>query len=197
MSPGQALTWAHGSAMHMLPQHTVPGLQPPAHWFTTQVPIPSTTVHFSPGAHSLCAHGSGTQAPLTQIWPLGQLAQGAVHFPLRSQNWPLGQVTPKQGSCMQVGGLPTQIWPAGHGIAWQVWSTQTPRSQTKPVGQLTRVQGSTQLALPSVAVRQTLPAGHFVDRHWSGTQSCTCGSQTKPPGHGNSVIMHGVTQAPM
>src|SRR5579883_2269209 len=40
MSPGQALACAHGSAMHMLPQHTVPGLQPPVHWLTTHIPMP-------------------------------------------------------------------------------------------------------------------------------------------------------------
>src|SRR5690242_17288879 len=99
---------AHGSLMHIAPwQHTRPGLQPAAHWLTTHIEVPSCcTTHTCEVGHCTPVHGLFWHWPMMQTWSARQPAHGLEQVPVESQNWPCGQVTPKQGSLTHLGGVP-------------------------------------------------------------------------------------------
>src|SRR5207302_6772411 len=101
-----------------------------------------------------------------------------------------------QGSSMQAGGEPAQIWPMGQPKVRQVSSTQAPFWQRKPLGQLMLAQGSVHTAMPVESTMQLLPAGQLALAQASGTHRFDALSQTKPPGQGNSPVPHWVRQLP-
>jgi hypothetical protein len=136
-------------------------------------------------------HGSIVHLPFKQISPEGHMLHGLTHCPLL-QNIGAVHITLKHGSGVHIGGLPVQICPVGQPCVLHELSTHAPSWHLKPVGHVTVAHGSEHTALPLLSMLQSWPAGQFLAAHASGMQMFFDGKQTKPPGHGNSPVEHGV-----